>query len=80
MSRSVSLIDLLETLVLFANDGGASASQVAWELGSEEHLITDAWQRAINEGLISPVGRDHPEGIYRLTAGGWATQHAARAA
>jgi hypothetical protein len=42
MSRSVSLIDLLDTLVLFANDGGASASQVAWDLGSEEHDLTDA--------------------------------------
>jgi transposase-like protein len=79
MSRSVSLIDLLDTLVLFANDGGASASQVAWDLGSEEHHITDAWQQAINEGLISPAGPEHEPGICQLTAGGWATQRAARA-
>jgi transposase-like protein len=77
MSRPVTLTDLLDTLVLFANDGGASASQVAWDLGTEERHITQAWQQAINDSLISPAG--HQPGIYQLTAAGWATRHEARA-
>jgi transposase-like protein len=75
MPRQVPLIDLLDTLVLFANNGGASASQVAWDLGAEEHHITQAWQQAINDGLISPAGHDHQHLIYQLTAAGWAARY-----
>jgi transposase-like protein len=77
MPRPVSLIVLLETLLLFANNGGASANQVAWDLGVEEHRVTQAWQQAINDGLIAPAGHDHQHCIYQLTAAGWATQHEA---
>lgn len=79
MQRPISLADLLDTLILFANDGGARASQVAWDLGTQEHNVTEAWRQAIKDGLISPVGHDDQRLIYQLTAAGWAALHEDRA-
>lgn len=79
MPHPFSLEDILDTLVLFANDGGASASQIAWELCVEEHQVTQAWQHAARDRLIQPVGHDRQHLIYQLTAAGWATQQDERA-
>jgi hypothetical protein len=59
--------------------GGANLRLVAWELSVEERRVGDAWEQAVNEGLIKVAGRDPTNGeeLWRLTPGGWSALAAA---
>jgi hypothetical protein len=71
---NISILQLLKVVAGFDEHGGASLGLVAWELFVDEHDVQSAWEHALAEGWLKPVGRDlaYDEQLYRLTLTGWA--------
>jgi hypothetical protein len=56
----------------FDEFGGASAELVSWELGVDSTDVTGPWERAIQQGYLTPAPPDHVLGeqMFRITTRG----------
>ena len=65
----VSLETLLHVMAEFDEFGGASLGLVAWELFVNERAVHDAWNEAVETGLIELAGVEpiYTEELWRLT-------------
>jgi hypothetical protein len=73
VGNEIGLKTMLRVVGEFEEFQHSSVELVAWELGSDPHLIGRLWSRALASGLLGATGIDPQSGdsTFSLTPAGW---------